>query len=211
MDVDALRCDGETTIVLLRHGRTAWNAEKRFLGRTDIGLDEVGHAEAVVLSGAIRGRFDRVYTSPLSRAAETAAYLAPPDPVPVDGLQELSQGELEGLVGEVAVARYASFFAEWVRDPETARVPGGETMGECRDRSVAALGEIVEREGPGRVIAVVSHQMVMANLACTFAGRSLADWRDHRVGNTGGIVARWGPDGWRIIEMGWNPSAAKSA
>jgi broad specificity phosphatase PhoE len=61
-------------LVCVRHGRTAWNAVRRFQGRTDVPLDEEGRAQAQALAVHLRGeRFDLALSSDLSRAAATAA------------------------------------------------------------------------------------------------------------------------------------------
>ncbi len=158
------------TVVLVRHGRTAWNQERRFLGRTDVPLDEIGRAEA----GRVADRLARlpiaaVHTSPLRRAADTAAPLARArglPPVLQDDLVELAQGELEGHPGSILLERYPDFLAQWVEDPTHARVPGGETLGECQARGLAALQRIGEQSQPGSVVAVVSHQMVISSVLC---------------------------------------------
>src|SRR5690606_27549059 len=86
--------EGERLLALVRHGRTAWNAERRFLGKSDIPLDEEGEAEVARLAAACAGRFAQVVSSPLARARQTAATLAPSVAIHA-GLSELDQGALE--------------------------------------------------------------------------------------------------------------------
>lgn len=194
--------DAGPTLVLLRHGRTRWNAERRFLGTTDIALDEVGVAGARALGLALQGAFDQVYASPLSRAAQTAAHLHP-EPVPVPELRELHQGHLEGLHGAAAIARYPAFFAAWARDPTRARVPGGESLGECRDRALQAVEAIADRHAPGEVVALVTHQMVIAAITCSILDEPLTGWRRHGVRNLAASVLRRTTPGWRVLVEDW--------
>lgn len=166
-------------VVLIRHGRTAWNVEGRFLGRSDIGLDEVGLQQAASL-GALARSFGRVFSSPARRAVQTAAALAPPEPILVDGLQEVDQGDLEGLLYPEALSRWPAFFASWAVDPAHTRIPGGETLIEARDRLLGTLDQLPP-DPEGRPVAVVTHQLVTAALLCTLRGHDLTDWRSHRL------------------------------
>ena len=69
-----------------------------------------------------------LYASPLARARQTAEALG--DPLTLDDqLMELHQGELEGLDGPTAFARFPEVFAAWMSDPASAVIPGGEARG----------------------------------------------------------------------------------
>ena len=186
-------------VALVRHGRTAWNAQGRFLGRTDLPLDELGVAQAQALAERWAGSFDAVYSSPLARAHQTASALAErirPEP----RWMELHQGALEGMVAEEAMRAFPEFFAEWTIDPASARVPGGELLSECRDRSVRALEERMSQHSAGERVAVVSHQLVIAGLQCWILGEPLSRWRAHRIGNTAVVgIARGRSGEWSLV------------
>lgn len=196
------RPEGAVTVVLIRHGRTAWNAERRFLGTTDLSLDAVGREQARALGRWLRSPFEALYTSPLRRAVETAACLGGPA-VQVPELRELHQGELEGLQVHEAVERYPSFFEDFARDPTGVQVPGGESLGACRDRAREALERAVAEHSPGSVIGLVTHQMVIASLLCTMRGEPLARWRDHGVRNLALSIADRTPGGWSPRLENW--------
>jgi len=185
----------QTTLLLVRHGQTEWNASGRFLGRTDVPLDDTGRAQAARLAKALEGRFDAVYTSPAARARETARAITP-DAVPVEGLQELNQGELEGLSFDEALPRFAEFFAAWARDPAVARVPGGETLAACQARVLSAVLEIARTHHPGGVVVVVAHQLAIASALCAIRGSSLVAWRENRLPNCGASALKF--DGQRL-------------
>lgn len=174
---------GVLVVCLVRHGQTAWNASGRFLGRTDIALDEVGRVQASSFARALPGRFAQIYSSPLARARQTAEALEQPV-IEIPDLMELDQGALEGLDGPTAVQRFPEFFLSWREDPEHAQVPGGESLGVLRRRAVAGLRAMVAERRPGEVIGAFTHQMVIAALTCTASGDPLARWRRYRVGNT---------------------------
>lgn len=191
-----IRDRGALAVVLVRHGRTPWNDQQRFAGRSDVPLDDVGHAQARALAEALGLRFDRLFCSPLSRARQTAAALAPPEPEILADLRELDQGELEGLQRDEAIARWPSFFEAWARDPECARVPGGETLGEGRDRGLAAIHEAIARHGDRGIIGVVAHQLILASVLATIGGDRLTEWRRYGLPNAGIAVLSW--DGARL-------------
>jgi probable phosphoglycerate mutase len=192
-------------LVLIRHGRTTYNAERRFLGRTDVPLDEVGRDEAARLAAAVRGSFEAIYSSPLLRARQTAEPLAPPDATLEADLCELDLGELEGLSGPEAMERHAPFLAAFREgDPTDLRVPGGETFGELLRRSQRAVERIARRHEPGERVAVVTHQMVIASLTCTLRGDPLASWRRHGVANVGVSMLTWDERGLRVADSGWS-------
>ena len=180
---------GDLAIVMLRHGRTSWNAARRFLGATDIPLDEEGRRQAERVAPAYRGAFHHVYSSPLSRAFQTASAIEP-EPVLLEAFGELRQGDLEGLTAAQAIERYPDFFEVWARDPANAPVPGGETLGECAARARHALDRLCRVHAGDQAILVVTHQMVMASLTCYASDEPLKKWREFCVDNTAGRSCR---------------------
>lgn len=163
--------DDEISVFLIRHGQTQWNKERRFLGRTDIPLDEEGRAQAALLAKALAPvRFTAIYSSPLSRAWQTAEAIATNREVTIGAspeLTELNQGELEGRYGSALAADFPDFYAQWRADPTHVRIPGGETLAECSLRANAALGSILSRHRPGDSIAVVAHRVCISAILAT--------------------------------------------
>ena len=147
-------------LVLLRHGRTAWNHERRAQGHTDVALDEVGHTQAAAAAPAIATLAPvALWTSDLARARQTAAYVeqetgltAVADP----RLREYDLGERTGMtMPEYAVSfpdEYAAF-----RQGRYEVVPGGESTAVVVDRVTAVLREALAGLGPGECGVVVSH------------------------------------------------------
>lgn len=172
-------------LILIRHGRTSWNAEGRFLGRTDIPLDEVGLAQAAALAQDPElVHVDAVYASPLARAADTARALGRPVTL-VPGLREMEQGELEGLDFASALSTHGAFLRAWRVDPTGVCVPGGESLDQVRDRGLAALGAIAAAHQPGQRVVVVSHQMVLASVCSALAEAPLVGWRSFTLEHVG--------------------------
>lgn len=174
---------GGVAVLLIRHGRTALNAEHRFCGgRSDPPLDARGREQAEALRGRL-GEIDRLFASPQRRARETAEALG--EATIVEGLRELDQGELEGREFHPALLEHAVFFRKWKRDPTHVPVPGGESMGALAERVSASMDEIltrVEPDGPG-VVAVVGHQMALAAFVCRALGKPLRDWPQFELRN----------------------------
>lgn len=185
-------------ILIVRHGRTDWNAEGRFLGRTDRPLDALGRAQAAALATEVGlTDDDLLVSSPLRRARETAAALGR-EPAIDEDLRELDQGALEGLTPREALAAHPAFFAAWAEDPGAVVVPGGEGLRAARDRAAAAVARWQARAPGGRLV-VVAHQLVLSALAATWAGEPLARWRRWRLEETGRRAVRIG-DG--VVRVG---------
>lgn len=172
-------------LILIRHGRTAWNAEGRFLGRSDIALDEVGRSQAATLATDPElAAVDAVYASPLSRAAETARALGRPVTL-VSELREMEQGELEGLDFASALHTHGAFLRAWRADPSGVCVPGGESLDQVRDRGLTALRRIAAAHEPGQRVVVVSHQMLLASVCSAIAQVPLVGWRSYTLEHVG--------------------------
>ncbi len=163
-----------TRIVLVRHGRTAWNREARFRGQADVELDELGlkQAEATGRYLAARWPVVAVYASPLLRTMQTAEAIARAQGLvarPLGGLLDIDFGEWQGhLVTEVA-QRYPALYRAWMEAPHTVRFPGGGSLADVRSRVVAALDDVIARH-TGEAVALVSHTVVNRVLLCAVIG-----------------------------------------
>ena len=149
------------TLILLRHGRTAWNATGQAQGHADIGLDEVGHVQAAAVAPCIAA-YDpsALWTSDLTRAVETASYVeqatglaAKSDP----RLREFDVGDRQGLTMPEFESRFPDEYAAWLHDDERIAVPAAETTAEVAARIVPALRECLEALDDGTVGVVVTH------------------------------------------------------
>lgn len=154
-----------TRVVLVRHGETDWNAEGRYQGQSNVALNATGMAQARDVARRLRTeRLDAIYTSDLTRAVQTAEAVAGETGAPIHfdvRLREIDQGEWEGLLLAEIEARYAEAFRRRRLDPLGTRPPGGESVGEVRQRVLEALREI-HRVHPNGTVAVVSHGLAIA-------------------------------------------------
>jgi len=147
-------------LLLARHGQTVWNAGRRFQGGSDVGLSDLGRAQAEALGRAVRGyRVAAAYVSPLKRALETAeiALAGTGIPlVPLPELRELSLGEWEGFtVGEIR-ARDGDPYLAWLRAPHDCPPPGGEPLPDVCARMLRAVEPIGARHPHGDDVLVIA-------------------------------------------------------
>ena len=147
-----------TTIVLVRHGETDWNRDNRFQGHADPPLNETGRAQARVLASELGSqRFAAAYTSPLRRAAETAAILAGGlhlEPRPDESLKEVDVGSWSGLTRTDVEERFPQGFARWLEYGHGW--DDGETYDELGERVVSGLVRI-GRQHDGEEVLAVTH------------------------------------------------------
>ncbi len=153
-----------TRLIVVRHGRTAWNADGRIQGHLDIELDALGRRQADALADALDGAdVQAIYSSDLRRAAQTAEPLARRLRLPATidaGLRERAFGRYEGLSFAEIDARWPDQAERWRRrDPEFA-APEGETLRAFRARAVAAVLRLAHAHA-GEQIVLVTHGGVL--------------------------------------------------
>lgn len=194
---------GALALLLVRHGQTSFNAEHRFCGgRSDPPLDELGHEQAAALAQRLAGQIDQVWCSPQLRAQQTAAALGV-RPVMIEGLRELDQGGFEGLDFKPILVEHAAFFQAWKRDPTHVQIPGGgESMGTLARRVDGGIQQIITQLGPswpGKVIAVVGHQMAQAAFVCHALNLPLRDWPAYQLRNATANLLSWDDQRWSLV------------
>jgi alpha-ribazole phosphatase len=203
-------------VLLIRHGRTQGNTERRYVGaRTDEGLSAEGRAELAVFGCAedVPGCAGKVLvvTSPMKRAVETAEIMFPwvADHVTVDELRETDFGIFEGKTYEELSSdpERRDAYQVWIDSGGIANIPGGESMEEARARSVEGFRKAVmaarkagkavfkdeAREGGSGdaaeecALIIVAHGgTVMSVMSSLFGG----DYYDYYTGNGEGYTFR---------------------
>jgi glucosyl-3-phosphoglycerate phosphatase len=189
-------------LVLWRHGRTAWNAERRFQGHSDVPLDQTGHAQARDAAPYLAAMHPAaIFSSDLARAAGTASYLAGLTGLPLQlekDLRERGGGAWEGLTDAEIRAAYPEAYATFIP-------PDGEPLESVADRVSAALERIADGlDESGPLAVVVSHGAAinlgmsrllglpervrllgpLGNCSWSVLGRRAGRWRllEHNVG-----------------------------
>lgn len=187
---------GATTILLIRHGETAWNAERRLQGHLDIALNAEGERQAAALGAALaRERVDAIISSDLARARQTAEAIARARGPAAAGssvvqrdpqLRERCYGGFEGLLYSEIAARFPLEFAAWqARDIDAVLPPGknqGETFRHFFARVTAAILDHAARH-PGQTLALVAHGGVLECAYRAALGLPLETPRDFKVHN----------------------------
>lgn len=151
-------------VVLVRHGRTAWNREERFRGRANVPLDETGLVQAAAAARRVAAEWQpaAIYCSPLDRTLHTGEAIARHCGVSTDAypdLIDIDYGQWQGLTPEEARSQWQDAVDAWYRTPDVAIIPGGETLAGVRRRGLAAVRALVARH-PGQTIVLVGHTVI---------------------------------------------------
>lgn len=179
-----------TTILLIRHGETPWNAERRLQGHIDIPLNERGLQQAAALGQALAGEpLAAVLSSDLQRARQTAQAVAELQHLPVQTdalLRERCYGAFEGLLYADIAARYPHEYAQWQSRQIDAVMPSGERQAESFRQFYARANGAIARwaqQYDGQTIALVAHGGVLECAYRAAVGMSLDSPRDFQVRN----------------------------
>ncbi len=202
------------TICLVRHGETAWNAERRLQGHTDIPLNDTGRAQAAATAGLLAAhRFDAAYTSDLARAADTARAIGERiglDATPIAALRERHYGAFQGLTYDEAQRLHPEAYSHFkARTPDHPLPEGGESLSTFAQRVATALDTLVQRHA-GQQILVVAHGGVLDIIYRIASGRSLSQTRDFKIPNAALNWIRHQPPATWSIEQ-WAEEAHLSA
>lgn len=154
--------EAATDLVVLRHGQTQWNVERRFQGFSDVALNAKGIEQAQAAGRVLAGHgFDAVYSSPLRRALVTAELVVPGADILVDDrLMEINVGSWAGLTWEQITSMLPSYESKYANGIDFRRSPTGETLADVVARGLPAVEEIAERHAGQRVL-IVSHGLLL--------------------------------------------------
>ncbi|MHB9129807.1 MAG: alpha-ribazole phosphatase [Armatimonadota bacterium] len=175
-----------TTLYLIRHGETRWNADGRFQGQQNTSLSDTGRQQAATVADAMtRYHLDAVYTSDLARAAETAVLVAERHgltPITDRRLREASFGVWEGLTLTEVGVQWPELLQAWRTDPLHVLPPGGETLAQVQQRVTELVQEIVRRYPEGQ-IAIVAHGGSLRAIVALALGADLSIFGRLRLDN----------------------------
>ena len=193
-------------LLLVRHGETEWNREKRIQGAgSDIPLSDVGLRQAELVSQALRlESITAVYASPLRRARITAETIARPHGLTiteVPAFKEIDAGDLEGhKVSETPGMTLSSIL---VRDGNGAmpRLPGGESLAELQARAWPPLQQIITSTPEG-VVVVASHYFTILTMVCSALGFPIDTVARLTIGTGSITTIRFTPGSAVLLSLG---------
>lgn len=215
-------CAQPTKLVLVRHGQTDWNARGLLQGNAEVPLDETGRAQARSLAHAVAGkRVDAVYSSPLSRAYETALAIAEARGLAVGRraeLREIGVGiytglRLDRIPADVRTAWSANpdfpmptGVPEATASAEPAYVEGrrfeGESLNMVLERSWRDLRDL-GRQHCGQTVVVVTHGGVIQIALTQASGLAVTRYRAFPVSNASQTILEYRSDGSVAVLPDW--------
>lgn len=164
-----------TTLFLVRHGETKWNALGKFQGCKDIELSEEGLFQAKLLKDKFENSFDYIYSSPLKRALDTANIICSNKDIKPEiepALREINFGEWEGLTQKEIKELYPENFNHWKTDELIAPLCGGDlSLKMASIRASQAILRIVSTHKNKKIMIVCHGGIIKAGLVGLF------DWK----------------------------------
>ena len=151
-------------LILVRHGETPWNAEKRYQGTKNPGLNERGRNQAKAIAEELRDeKIDAIYCSSMNRARETLEKILKfhphIKPTFLDGLVEINYGIFEGMTRDEILAKHGDLIYQRSKKGIDFKNPGGESVRELIGRLVGVLDGI-KNEHFGKTVLIVAHSNV---------------------------------------------------
>ena len=186
--------DSPIRVVLWRHGQTDWNVENRFQGHSDIPLNKVGQyqaSEAAQVLAALRP--DRIISSDLIRAQETAAALAALTDIKVEinpNLRETDGGLWEGKLASENRATHGELFANWYEGGDEPAGVTGERRSDVAKRAVAVIEK--ETTNFSGTIVFVTHGGTVRSVLGSILKLPIAQW---------GVIGGLSNACWSILEL----------
>ncbi len=189
------------TLYLVRHGQTAYNATGRVQGWLDVPLDDVGKAQALSVGQRFANkRVNVVYTSPLSRAAETARAISAAcnRDVMLDlRLREYNMGDWTGLTGD----EIAAFTPAYHVANHEAQIPNGESAIDMRRRVDAFLADVIARHTSRETVVAVSHGGTLGMVVAAMLNMPAVRRQPFTFGNTAIAKATLEHGHWRLHSL----------
>ncbi len=164
-----------TTVVVARHGETAWNRAGRYQGRRESALSDLGRRQAQALARALGTEpIARIVSSPLQRCVATAQPLAEQRGIALEtdaDLLEIDHGSWEGRLRAEVARDDGARLAAWAAAPASVRFPGGESLAEVAARW-AAFARALDADA---TVVVVTHDVVVRVALLAATGGPLGD------------------------------------
>jgi phosphoserine phosphatase len=177
-------------ILLVRHGETDWNREKRFQGQIDVPLNRQGEEQAQKAADFLATvPIHKAFSSPMLRPKDTALKILTHHPDVqlefFDELKEISHGLWEGKFEAEIEAEFAGELQKWQKNPEIVQMPAGENLQQVWERVAAAWLQIIRATPAGETALVVAHDAVNKAILCQLFGFEPEKFWIFKQGNGG--------------------------
>jgi len=173
-------------IYLVRHGVTQANKENRFAGRTDEELHPEGKHQILQVGERLKKTgITSVYCGPAKRTVQSAELLGSLLNVPCFPLQEIDEIHIphwDGLTKDEIRQQYNEEYPTWLKNPETFRLPGCETLKQVQERAVGAVNQMLAQQNSGNLL-LVSHLIVLRCLVLYYQELEIKDFRSIKIDN----------------------------
>ncbi len=170
-----------TNLIFIRHGESVANKDDVCIGHTDLDLSETGRIQAKLTAEYIVKNFkvDKIYSSDLKRAYNTAKAVGDMLGMPVIGEQNLREvyfgqweyRKIQDLIDNEEEFKY------WKLDISKTKCPGGETVAHMYDRILAAV-EKIAKENDGKTVVIASHATPIRAIQCACEGKTMDGMKD---------------------------------
>ncbi|MEM9448694.1 MAG: histidine phosphatase family protein [Cyanobacteria bacterium P01_E01_bin.6] len=203
-------------ILLVRHGETNWNRDKKFQGQIDVPLNDNGRQQAEQCAEFLKGiHIDRAISSPMLRPKETAEIILKRHLGVVleldENLVEIGHGLWEGKFESEIEAEFPGELNRWKETPEAVQMPEGENLQQVWERAEAAWKAMLDSTIPPidgedlahpQTILVVAHDAVNKSLLCQLMGLEPENFWAFKQGNGSVSVIDYptGPEGRPLIQ-----------
>ena len=194
-----------TTVILVRHGETFYNAQKRWQGILDIELNENGLNQAKLLAKSLKDYpIDVFISSPLKRAYVTTETVAKMHGKTIaytdDRLKEINYGDCAGLNPTELKEQFPKEYELWTNRPWLVTFPNGESLRDVQYRARNALEDAVAKY-PGQTLFIGAHSHTNAVIICSVLGLDPHHFPQIRQNNTCVNVLRYEDGVWKIIAL----------
>ncbi|MCI5996818.1 MAG: histidine phosphatase family protein [Peptoniphilaceae bacterium] len=181
-------------IILIRHGETSWNVERRLQGNKDISLNENGFRQAKERAKYFLNKKiipDKIFCSNKIRAKQTAQVIAKKfflDVFEIEGIEEISFGNWEGYRWDDLTKYFEVSFEEWNKNKKTSKSHGGENYIDVKNRVIPVLKNIYEKSKESDTIFVVTHGAIIMTILLELKDKNWKDTKPELIPENLGYV-----------------------
>lgn len=197
------------TLILIRHGRTHYNDDRRYSGQLDVPMTSQGLLQVQGTSKYVIENFkvDSVYSSDLSRAYDTVLPIAKHFGLPVTTLRDLREtdvGDWHDAYYDDLIVKYPELMVQYHNEPGAFRFPNGEDSTDVQKRALRAIETIV-KENEGKTVAIGSHGGLIRALCAAWLGLSTEQYSSApHIYNASVTVAKYENGKVEILQAGYD-------